>query len=182
MATFAVKFLGCKVSQADVMLARQALLASGHVEIQESGADLHLVNTCCITGEAESKSRQSVRRSLRTAREVYVAGCAANLNAQQFADICDARVVPLVGTADEVAAALGGPLSGLACADLEHSVLATPRNHLRHGPGRALESPHRTDDVRQSRYRATEPAQRRDQTYAELVSRDGVARAPGRPE
>ena len=33
MATFAVKFLGCKVSQADAMLARQALLAAGHAEV-----------------------------------------------------------------------------------------------------------------------------------------------------
>jgi threonylcarbamoyladenosine tRNA methylthiotransferase MtaB len=161
MATFAVKFLGCKVSQADVMLARQALLAAGHIEVPESEADVHVVNTCCITGEAESKSRQSVRRSLRAAGEVYVAGCAANLNAQQFSDI-DARVTPLVGTADEVAAALGGPLSGLACADLAHSVLATPRKHLRHGPGRAPESPPRPDDVRQSRYRAPQSPQRRD--------------------
>jgi len=153
MATFAVKFLGCKVSQADVMLARQALLAAGHVEVPESEADVHVVNTCCITGEAESKSRQSVRRSLRTAGEVYVAGCAANLNAQQFADI-DARVTPLVGTADAVAAALGGPLSGLACADVEHSVLATPRNHPRHGRNRGLESPQRPDDPSEGWYRA----------------------------
>ena len=132
MASFAVKFLGCKVSQADAMLARQAMLAAGHTEVPESEADLHVINTCCITGEAESKSRQSVRRSLKTAREVYVAGCAANLNARQFAEI-DARVRPLVGTADEVAAALGGQLSGLACADLAHSVWAAPRNHPRDG-------------------------------------------------
>jgi threonylcarbamoyladenosine tRNA methylthiotransferase MtaB len=160
MATFAVKFLGCKVSQADVMLARQALLAAGHIEAPESEADVHVVNTCCITGEAESKSRQSVRRSLRTAGKVYVAGCAANLNAQQFADI-DGHVTSLVGTADEVAAALAGPLSGLACADVEHSVLATPRNHPRHGRDRASGSHQRVaspPDPRQGWYRAPESA------------------------
>jgi threonylcarbamoyladenosine tRNA methylthiotransferase MtaB len=172
MATFAVKFLGCKVSQADVMLARQALLAAGHVEAPESEADVHIVNTCCITGEAESKSRQSVRRSLRTAREVYVAGCAANLNASQFADI-DARVTALVGTADEVAAALGGPLSGLACADLEHSVLATPRNHRRHHRDRAAESLQRAGDPRQGWFRAAESPQRADDPQ------QGWYRAPG---
>ena len=130
VASFAVKFLGCKVSQADAMLARQALLAAGHTEVPESEADLHVINTCCITGEAESKSRQSVRRSLKTVQEVYVAGCAANLNARQFADI-DARVRPLVGTADEIAAAFGDQLSGLACAEEAHSVWAAPRNHPR---------------------------------------------------
>jgi threonylcarbamoyladenosine tRNA methylthiotransferase MtaB len=115
-STFAVKFLGCKVSQADAMLAREQLLAAGHVEAPEADAELHVINTCCITSEAESKSRQSVRRSLRTAREVYVAGCASNLNAGQFAAI-DPRVRPFVGTADEVATAM-------ACVDTGSQVLA----------------------------------------------------------
>ena len=117
MTTFTVKFLGCKVSQADAMLARQSLLASGHVEAPEHEAELHVINTCCITSEAEGKSRQSVRRSLKAgAREVYVSGCAANLSARQFADI-DPAVKPFVGTAEDVAAAM-------ACADLNHDVLA----------------------------------------------------------
>ena len=77
---FAVKFLGCKVSQADAMLARQALLAAGHGEAAEAEADVHVINTCCITSEAEAKSRQAVRCSLKTADQVFVAGCAANLN------------------------------------------------------------------------------------------------------
>lgn len=125
MSTFAVKFLGCKVSQADVMLARQALLAAGHTEAPEAEADLHVVNTCCITREAEAKSRQSVRRSLRSARQVYVSGCASNLDARQFADIDPDRVRPLVGTADDVAASLGEAVG--ACADLEHDVQARQR-------------------------------------------------------
>ena len=92
VASFAVKFLGCKVSQADAMLARRALLAAGHTEAPESEAELHVINTCCITAEAEAKSRQSVRRSLRSgASQVFVAGCAVNLNPGQFGDI-DERV------------------------------------------------------------------------------------------
>src|ERR1700682_4742050 len=118
---FAVKFLGCKVSQADVMLARRSLLAAGHEEVPEAEADLHVINTCCITGEAEAKSRQSVRRSLKTAREVFVGGCAVNLRSAQFAAI-DPAVRPFVGTADDVAEAMSGALG--SCADLEHDVLA----------------------------------------------------------
>ena len=129
MATFAVKFLGCKVSQADVMLARQALLGEGHVEAPEGDAELHVINTCCITREAEAKSRQSVRRSLRNADQVFVSGCAANLDAAQFAEI-DARVRPLVGTADDVAGALAGAVG--ACADVEHDVLI--REHRQPAP------------------------------------------------
>ncbi len=117
MSTFAVKFLGCKVSQADAMQARRALLAAGHVEAPESDAELHVINTCCITREAEGKSRQTVRRSLRAAQEVYVSGCAVNLDASQFGQI-DSRVRTFTGTAEDVAAAMGG------CADLEHDLLS----------------------------------------------------------
>jgi threonylcarbamoyladenosine tRNA methylthiotransferase MtaB len=130
---FAVKFLGCKVSQADAMLARSALLAAGHTEVPEAEADLHVINTCCITSEAESKSRQSTRRSLKHADQVIVAGCAVNLNARQFGEI-DPRVTALPGTADAVAQRIATePLDGLAtgvaddlngaCADTGHDVL-----------------------------------------------------------
>jgi threonylcarbamoyladenosine tRNA methylthiotransferase MtaB len=125
VASFAVKFLGCKVSQADAMLARQALLAAGHSEAAEDAADLHVINTCCITNEAEAKSRQAVRRSLNTADRVLVAGCAVNLNGAQFREI-DERVSAFVGTAEEVAGAMAAGLG--ACADLEHDLLARSRS------------------------------------------------------
>jgi threonylcarbamoyladenosine tRNA methylthiotransferase MtaB len=120
VTSFAVKFLGCKVSQADAMLARRALLAAGHTEAADEEAELHVINTCCITGEAEAKSRQSVRRSLKTADRVLVAGCAVNLNGAQFQEI-DERVSAFVGTAEDVADAMAAGLG--ACADLEHDVL-----------------------------------------------------------
>jgi threonylcarbamoyladenosine tRNA methylthiotransferase MtaB len=121
VASFAVKFLGCKVSQADAMLARQELLAAGHREVDERDAELHVINTCCITSEAEAKSRQAVRRSLKTAEQVFVAGCAVNLESRQFGEL-DARVRPFVGTADDVAGAMARGLG--ACVDVEHDVLA----------------------------------------------------------
>ncbi len=127
MTKFAVKFLGCKVSQADAMLARSRLLAAGHEEAPEEEADLHLINTCCITREAESKSRQSVRRSMKmpvigetdhraSQRRVVVTGCAANLNAAQFEEIGES-VTALVGTAEDVAAEVAG-FAGPGCIDL----------------------------------------------------------------
>ncbi len=131
---FAVKFLGCKVSHADAMLARRQLLEAGHEEAPEEEAELHVINTCCITGEAEAKSRQSVRRSLKTARTVYVGGCAVNLRAAQFAEI-DAAVRPFTGTAEDVAQAMAGALGG--CADLEHQPLVG-RARGRHLEGRPI--------------------------------------------
>ena len=134
MSTFAVKFLGCKVSQADVMLARQGLLAAGHREVAEDDAELHVINTCCITREAEAKSRQSVRRSLGRADRVFVTGCAANLDARQFAEIDPVRVTPLVGTADDVAATLAGEVG--SCVDVEHDILARTGQHAPGGSTR----------------------------------------------
>src|SRR5262249_33947476 len=90
-------------------------------EVTEADADLHVINTCCITSEAEAKSRQSVRRSLKSAKEVFVGGCAVNLRADQFAAIATA-VRPFVGTADEVAEAMAGTLG--ACVDVEHDAPA----------------------------------------------------------
>ena len=63
MATFSTRFLGCKVSFADAHAIRERLLADGHVEHQ-TGGDVAVVNTCCVTHEAVSKSRQAVSRAL----------------------------------------------------------------------------------------------------------------------
>src|SRR5438270_13311121 len=103
------------------MIARQALLAEGHHYAAEDQAELHVINTCCITSEAEAKSRQAVRRSLNSADRVLVAGCAVNLHGAQFREIDD-RVSAFVGTAEEVAGAMAAGLG--ACADVEHDVLA----------------------------------------------------------
>jgi threonylcarbamoyladenosine tRNA methylthiotransferase MtaB len=130
---FAVKFLGCKVSQADVMLARRQLLEAGHQEVPEAEAELQVVNTCCITGEAEAKSRQSVRRSLRSAQQVFVGGCAANLRPRQFAEI-DPAVKVFTGIAEEVASAMASaqplpqPATG-GCVDVEHDLLIRQAGH-----------------------------------------------------
>ena len=86
------------------MLARTRLLEAGHEEAPEGDADLHVVNTCCITREAEAKSRQSVRRSAaaRAGRRVVVTGCAANLTPPSSTR-SRPQVTALVGTADDVA-------------------------------------------------------------------------------
>ncbi len=86
MATFSVRFLGCKVSQADAMLIRDALRDAGHVETARETAQVHVVNTCALTLEAERKSRQQVNRAARIGDHTFVTGCAANLNAGQFGD------------------------------------------------------------------------------------------------
>ena len=75
MATFNVRFLGCKVSHLDAQEVRERLLADGHAE-RRGDADVAVVNTCCVTNEALSKSRQAAARAARTHGRVYVTGCA----------------------------------------------------------------------------------------------------------
>ena len=80
MSTFSVRFLGCKVSHTDAHDVRERLLGDGHIEQgHEAGADVAVVNTCCVTNEAVRKSRQAAARAARSHRRVYVTGCAANL-------------------------------------------------------------------------------------------------------
>ncbi|MDX6555319.1 MAG: threonylcarbamoyladenosine tRNA methylthiotransferase MtaB [Miltoncostaeaceae bacterium] len=104
------------MSQADASLIRDALLDAGHREAAPEAAEIHVVNTCALTLEAERKSRQQVNRGARRGR-TFVSGCAVNLNAGQFA--AD-RVTVLPGSADraarEIVDLLGGG-RGTACAD-----------------------------------------------------------------
>jgi threonylcarbamoyladenosine tRNA methylthiotransferase MtaB len=92
MASFRVQFLGCKVSYSDAQDVRERLLHDGHDEVAD-GAELAIVNTCCVTREAVRKSRQSVARAARTHRRVYVTGCAANLATNAFDGIAHNVVV-----------------------------------------------------------------------------------------
>jgi threonylcarbamoyladenosine tRNA methylthiotransferase MtaB len=86
MATFSVRFLGCKVSHADAQALRERLVADGHEE-RAGAADIAVVNGCCVTNEAVAKSRQAAARAARTHRRVYVTGCAANLAGEALATL-----------------------------------------------------------------------------------------------
>ena len=92
MATFSIRFLGCKVSHVDARALRERLLADGHTEA-DRGAEIAVVNTCCVTHEAVRKSRHAASRASRTHARVYVTGCGANLDADGFAGLPENVVV-----------------------------------------------------------------------------------------
>lgn len=83
MATFSVRFLGCKVSHTDAQEIRERLMREGHLQENEA-ADVAVVNTCCVTHEAVRKSRRAAARAARTHGRVYVTGCGANLTGDAF--------------------------------------------------------------------------------------------------
>jgi len=55
--------MGCKVNQYETQLVKEALQRSGYREAAEhEAADLCVINTCTVTGEADSKARQIIRQ------------------------------------------------------------------------------------------------------------------------
>ncbi|MFL5912130.1 MAG: MiaB/RimO family radical SAM methylthiotransferase [Gaiellaceae bacterium] len=112
MTTFSVQFLGCKVSHVDAHEVREALLAGGHVESE--GAEIAVVNTCCVTNEAVAKSRKAAARAARTHRRVYVTGCGANLAGRAFAGLPD-NVVVVARRSEATPAFVAGDVGAIGC-------------------------------------------------------------------
>ncbi len=58
--------LGCKVNQYETEFVREGLLGIGFQDADEhERADLCIVNTCTVTAEGDSKSRQVIRKLAR---------------------------------------------------------------------------------------------------------------------
>ncbi|HSG13309.1 MAG TPA: MiaB/RimO family radical SAM methylthiotransferase [Gaiellaceae bacterium] len=112
MATFSVRFLGCKVSFADVQAVRERLLADGHAEV-DGAADVAVVNSCCVTHEAVSKSRQAVSRAARTHGRVYATGCAARLDGAF--DAMPGNVTVVSRASEDTPDAVAGDVGAIAC-------------------------------------------------------------------
>ncbi len=113
MASFSVRFLGCKVSQLDAHQVREALVRNGHREVAGAG-DVAVVNTCCVTHEALRKSRQAAARAARTHARVYVTGCAANLDGDAFAGLPD-NVLVVPRRSEETPAFVAGDVGAIGC-------------------------------------------------------------------
>jgi threonylcarbamoyladenosine tRNA methylthiotransferase MtaB len=115
VATFSVRFLGCKVSHADAHEVRERLLRDGHLERpSDEGAQVAVVNTCCVTNEAVRKSRHAAARAARTHDRVYVTGCAANLAGEAFAGL-PANVIVVPRRSEDTAAFVAGDVGAIGC-------------------------------------------------------------------
>ena len=114
MATFRVDFLGCKVSHADVQAVREALLADGHRERDDGGADIAVISGCCVTNEALAKSRKAAARAARTHARVYLTGCAANLPPPSLEGL-PAGVTVVAKRSEETAAFVAGDVGAIGC-------------------------------------------------------------------
>ena len=90
--------LGCRVNQYETDAARRLFLDNGHENVNSpEDADVCIVNTCSVTGEADRKSSQMLRRMAKNnPNAVIVAmGCSSELKTGEVpADI-------VIGTRDK---------------------------------------------------------------------------------
>lgn len=99
---FAVVNLGCKVNRVEADGFERLLVERGGMPVPESAADLIIVNTCTVTGEADKKTRKAVRHALSTSdgARVVVTGCATEIDASTYEAMGDrVTVVPKAGMA-----------------------------------------------------------------------------------
>ena len=99
---FAVVNLGCKVNRVEADGFERLLAGRGGAPSPQAEADLIVVNTCTVTGEAEKKTRKAVRHALAANEEapVIVTGCATEIDAAAYEALGSrVTVVPKAGMA-----------------------------------------------------------------------------------
>ncbi len=75
-------FLGCRLNEAELEQWRREFVARGHqVVARPEDADVCILNTCAVTGEAGRQSRQAARRLHRRNPQAHIvfAGCDADM-------------------------------------------------------------------------------------------------------
>ncbi|WP_102372162.1 MiaB/RimO family radical SAM methylthiotransferase [Enorma phocaeensis] len=83
--------LGCRVNRVESDHIERELEREGFRLVEPDEAELIIVNTCAVTGEAESKTRKAVRHALNRARSPWViaTGCAANLHPDALRELSE---------------------------------------------------------------------------------------------
>lgn len=78
---FYLDSVGCRLNQAEIEQIAGQLMASGHELVaRPTDADIVIINTCTVTNEAASDSRQMLRQAARSGNTVTVAtGCLVSM-------------------------------------------------------------------------------------------------------
>lgn len=88
--------LGCKVNQYETAAIAEQFQDKGYQVVEEQDvADVYVINTCTVTGLADRKSRQFIRRAKKVNPEsiVAVTGCYAQLAAEEIAQIPEVDII-----------------------------------------------------------------------------------------
>lgn len=93
---FHFDFLGCRLNEAEIAFWKRQLTQHGHHWAHHpEDADIIVLNTCAVTGEASKKSRQKIRRlSKQNPRAgMVVTGCYATLEPEKIASSLEVNLV-----------------------------------------------------------------------------------------
>lgn len=96
MPTVAFQTLGCKVNFYDTEGIWRTFQAAGYEQVPfESQADVYIVNTCTVTNTGDKKSRQAIRRAVRSNPDAIVVatGCYAQVAPAEVAAIAGVDLV-----------------------------------------------------------------------------------------
>jgi threonylcarbamoyladenosine tRNA methylthiotransferase MtaB len=96
MATVAFHTLGCKVNFYDTEAIWRMFQTAGYEQVAfEDQADVYVINTCTVTNTGDKKSRQMIRRAVRTNADatVVVTGCYAQVAPAEIAAITGVDLV-----------------------------------------------------------------------------------------
>lgn len=82
---FYLDSVGCRLNQAEIEAYARQLRRAGHVIVDNlQNADAAILNTCAVTGQAVSDSRQKARRMGKDGRRMIIlTGCWSTLAAQE---------------------------------------------------------------------------------------------------
>lgn len=89
--------VGCRLNQAEIEQMARQLRAEGHAIVATPGqAEAVVVNTCSVTAEAASDSRQKIRQAARAGTgKIFVTGCWSTLMPEQAAELPNViQVIP----------------------------------------------------------------------------------------
>ena len=126
--------LGCRVNRVESDRITADLMRLGFAMVEPQDADLIVINTCAVTGEAEAKTRKAVRHALAHPNEPYVVvtGCVVNLHPEELLELSD-RVIAepsKIDVAERVCDVLGVESDSVAACSDSDVVDALGRSRL----------------------------------------------------
>jgi len=89
--------IGCRLNQAEIETMAGQFRAAGHeIAAFAAEADLVVINTCTVTAQAASDSRQKARQAVRQgAREIVLTGCWSTLEPEQALNLPNVlKIIP----------------------------------------------------------------------------------------
>lgn len=88
--------LGCKVNQYETETLRKQLLKYFQEVDFSDTADIYIINTCCVTEVAETKSKKIIKRAIRHNPDAFIiiTGCLAEINSFEIEKTGRVLVIP----------------------------------------------------------------------------------------